>query len=338
MLPLVRRYLDRAGWPGVPAAVRSDIEERHEDTRRRNRIRTFELLALVDRLRDAGIDAVAFKGPVTAQLCYGDLAARPYGDIDLLVDPADVHRAIGIMTRTGYEPLIPLSETQRAAFLRHRTEYPLQRPGRSGVVDLHWELFHRQFCLPLVPDADRVREVRIEGQAVRTLGAEDQLILLCAHATKHLWARLEWMAAIAWLLRGGGDVDRRRAEERAEAIGGRRILALGLSLADWLSGPGGPALRSAATAPDRAVASLRDEIVDRLTADGPPPKGWLGTYLRARERRRDRAAILLRTAILPTIGDWRMVDLPRGLSALHYALRPVRLLGRGLQALGARAR
>lgn len=333
MLPLVRRHLEEAGWPGVPDPVRSEIEGRHEATRRRNRILTIEHLALVDRMRQAGIEAISFKGSITAEICYRDPAARPYGDIDLLVDAADVHGALEVMTRAGYEYLIPLSETQRASFLRHRTEYPLQRPGRGGVVDLHWEIFHRQFCFPLVPDPARMREVRIEGQPLRTFGPEDQLLMLCAHATKHLWPRIEWVAAIAWLLHASQDVDLERAEERAAAIGGRRILGLGLALADWLAG--GNAARSAKAAIDRPTAALRDEVVARLTTDAPA-KGELRWHLRARERRRDRAAILLRTAFLPTIGDWRMLDLPRNLTAFHYALRPVRLLGRGMQALGPR--
>lgn len=330
MLPLVRRHLEEAGWPGVPDPARREIEDRHEGTRRRNRILTIEHLALVDRMKLAGIEAVSFKGSITAQICYGDPAARPYGDIDLLVDAADVHGAIEVMTRAGYEPLIPLSATQRASFLRHRTEYPLQRPGRGGVVDLHWEIFHRQFCFPLIPDSARMREVPLEGQPVLTLGPEDQLLMLCAHATKHLWPRIEWVAAIAWLLHAARDVDLERAEERAAAIGGRRILALGLALGEWLADDRPAA--SARAAIDHPTARLRDEVVARLTRDAPT-KGWLRWYLRARERRRDRAAILLRTAIVPTIGDWRMVDLPAGLSAFHYALRPVRLLGRGLQAL-----
>ena len=332
MLPLVRRHLDEAGWPDVPDPVRSEIEDRHEATRRRNRILTIEHLALVDRLRQAGIEAVSFKGSITAEVCYGDPAARAYGDIDLLVAPADVHGAIEVMTRAGYEPLIPLSATQRASFLRHRTEYPLQRPGRGGVVDLHWKVFHRQFCFPLVPDTARMRDVRVEGQPLRTLGPEDQMLMLSAHATKHLWPRIEWVAAIAWLLHASRDIDLERAEERAAEIGGRRILALGLALADWLAGE--DAARGANAAIDRPTARLRDEVVARLTG-GAATGGWLRWYLRARERRRDRAAILLRTAIVPTIGDWRMIDLPSGLSALHYALRPVRLLGRGLRALAS---
>ncbi|MGH7567193.1 MAG: nucleotidyltransferase domain-containing protein [Gemmatimonadota bacterium] len=333
MVPLVRRRLDAAGWVGVPDTVRTWLDERHEENRRRNRLLTIELLALLDRLGAAGIEAIPFKGPVAAHTCYGDLDARPFGDIDLLVAPSDVRGAMDVMARSGYEPLIPLSTTQRAAFLRHRTEYPLQRPARGGIVDLHWELFHRQFSFPLVPDRTRMRAVRLAGQPVRTMGTEDQLLMLCAHATKHLWVRLEWIAAVAWLVARTEDLDWELAEERARSLGGRRMLGLGLALAGELLDARfarAPELRGPI---DSGVAALGAEVVARLQDGSPPPADWWRFYLRARERRRDQAAILVRTAVIPTIGDWRMLDLPHALTGLHYALRPIRLLGRGVRAL-----
>jgi hypothetical protein len=333
MVPLVRRHLYAGGWVGVPDTVREWLDERQEENRRRNRLLTIELLALLDRFAAVGIEAIPFKGPVAAQLCYGDLDARPFGDIDLLVRPAEARGAIEVMARSGYEPLISLSETQRAAFLRHRTEYPLQRPARGGIVDLHWELFHRQFCFPLDPDRTRLREVTLASQPVRTLGVEDQLLMLCAHATKHLWIRLEWIAAVAWLVVRTGDMDWDLVNERAESLGGRRMLNLGLALAAELLGARVEPVSGRSRSADRVLTDLTGEVVARLRDGSPAPEDWWRFYLRARERRRDRAAFLARSAVTPTIGDWRMVDLPPALTGLHYALRPFRLIGRGVRAL-----
>lgn len=334
MVPLLHRRLAQAAWEGVPGEVRSWLADRSEENRRRNRLLTIELLALLDRLAAAGIEAIPFKGPVTAHICYGDLDARPFGDIDLLVAPGDVRAAIRIMAAAGYDPLIPLSATQRAAFLRHRTEYPLQRPARGGIVDLHWEIFHRQFCFRLEPDRSRMRELPLAGQPVRTMGSEDQLLVLCAHAAKHLWVRLEWVAAVGWLVDRDRGIDWDVVDSRARALGGRRMLDLGLALAEIL-------LDVRADRPPRSrdpeVEALRDEVAARLREGAATPEDWWRFYLRTRERRRDRALFLARTAVIPTIGDWRMVDLPPALRGLHYALRPFRLLGRGIRGLGPEA-
>jgi hypothetical protein len=198
-------------------------------------------------------------------------------------------------------------------------------------VDLHWEIFHRQFCFRLEPDHSRMCYVTLAGQPVRTMGSEDQLLVLCAHAAKHLWVRLEWVAAVGGLVDRDRGIDWDVAESRASALGGRRMLELGLALAERLLGV---RVDRPARPRDPAVEALREGVVTRLREGAPPPEDWWRFYLRARERRRDRALFLARTAVIPTIGDWRMVDLPPALRGLHYALRPFRLLGRGIRALG----
>ena len=45
------------------------------------------------------------------------------------------------------------------------------------------------------------RVVRLEEQEVRTLSAEDLLLALCVHASKHAWMRLGWICDIAGVVR-----------------------------------------------------------------------------------------------------------------------------------------
>ena len=111
------------------------------------------------------------------------------------------------------------------------------------------------------------------------------------------------------------------------------MLGLGLALASDLLGARPRHAPGLEESTDSAVAELAEEVIARLESGSAPPENWLRFYLRARERRRDRAAILMRTAVIPTIGDWRMLDLPQPLTGLHYALRPIRLLGRGVRLL-----
>jgi hypothetical protein len=144
MVPLVRRHLAGGSWTGVPDAVRAWLDARHEENRRRNRLLTIELLALLDRLAAAGIEAIPFKGPIVAETCYGDLDARPFGDIDLLVEPADVADAMKVMAAAGYDPLIPLSETQRAAGTEVEAVYTLS-PAVRNPASMFLGPFQRRF-------------------------------------------------------------------------------------------------------------------------------------------------------------------------------------------------
>ena len=50
---------------------------------------------LTDVLREAGIPALALKGPILGRALYGDLGRRPSADIDLLAAREDLPGAIG---------------------------------------------------------------------------------------------------------------------------------------------------------------------------------------------------------------------------------------------------
>ena len=79
---------------------------------------------------------------------------------------------------------------------------------------------------------------------------------------------------------------------------------------------------------DRIAPALARPLADALLRGALPPERSLAAirvHARMRERRRDRAALLFRTAFAPTIEDWASVRLPAALLPLHYLLRPFRL-------------
>ena len=63
-----------------------------------------ELVRLTDRLSEAGVPAVAFKGPVLALKLHGDLSLRQFNDLDLLVRPQDVGPAAQVLIGENHCP------------------------------------------------------------------------------------------------------------------------------------------------------------------------------------------------------------------------------------------
>ncbi len=127
-----------------------------------------EKIAKVFRLlRQAGVNPILAKGWVAAQM-YSDTGLRPYGDIDLCVK----------------------REEFRAA------EEVLESPEAGDCwVDLHRrfvELSDRTFDEIF----ERSRVTALEGEAIRTLGAEDHLGLLCIHFLRHGGWRPIWLCDI----------------------------------------------------------------------------------------------------------------------------------------------
>src|SRR4051794_20289823 len=53
-------------------------------------------------LEDAGVDSLLLKGPPLAEWLYEDPGARPYVDVDLLVDSACAGAARGVLAQRGF--------------------------------------------------------------------------------------------------------------------------------------------------------------------------------------------------------------------------------------------
>jgi hypothetical protein len=149
-----------------------------------------ELGEVVRALDDAKIAYAVVKGPVLAAHAYGDLHARGFSDIDLLVGLNDVERALTTFNRANLMPQVAEAITAGAG------QVPVLLP-RGTSLDLHWELINdphvrRDFAVSTAAHLGRVRHVEIAGAQVATLDATDTLLHLCSHAAVSGGHRLVW--------------------------------------------------------------------------------------------------------------------------------------------------
>jgi len=335
VIPFLHRHLKDAPLPPRAAA---ELRALHREGVHRGLRMAAELRRLMDALAAAGIDALAYKGPALAMQAYGELGMRSFVDLDLLVRPGDVPRAMEVLSEEGYAPGLALSPAQERWFRRMDGDYPLVHRGTRLLLELHARASSERFCMPISTDTliGRSTMVPLGGGKVRTLGDDDLLLVLCVHGAKHRWKRLEWLAALAELLRAGrGDAG--AALRLASSVRARRTLLLGLSLARRLLDAPLPDGVLREIEADAGLAALAAEAEARLFAEEPGDGGGdtaanLRFNLRARDGAADRARYAARWLFAPTPEDWRWAPLPDALFPLYRLLRPVRLLlrhGRG---------
>ena len=332
LVPLV--YEGVRGVAGVPAAALSLLRTRYEENGRVVVLLTGELRRLLDAFVAAAMPVIPYKGPTLALLAYGSLARRQFRDLDLLVHPQDLGKAIATLAACGYRPLRDFSPAQWHLYRRSQCE--LTFVGANGVtVELHWALFPRYYAFS--PDLaalwSRLQPVSVGGRAVPTIAPGDLLLFLCAHGAKHDWCRLEWIANLAALIARTPNLDWAAIEGEARRCGGLRLLHLGVLLAGaWLAAPV-PAWLLMQARSDRGAWALAAQVRQTFsapeTAETPDDEQqWHPLHLRVRERRRDRLRYALLWAVAPTIVDFAVVRLPLPLWPLYYLIRPLRLLGR----------
>lgn len=329
---LVYRHLARVRPPALPDRVLADLERQCHQIARRNLARTGELLHLLDAFAADGIGAVPLKGPALAMLLYGDVSLRSFGDLDMLVRPGDLDRALRLLEAQGYRAQIPLTHAQERPVPRYTNHYRLIHDHDLCDVELHWELLPRTF--PLGPRSgavwNRLGSVAIHRRTVPALSLEDTALFLCAHGAKHGWCRLAWITDLAELIDGYPALHWRAVWSAATPVGARRVLLVGLALAHDLLGASLPPELAAGTA-DPAVRSAVQRITENLFTDanhGATRELWqlVPFYARSAERWRDKVRCWYRAVTAVGPGDWRAVRLPDSLAFLYYLVRPVRLL------------
>lgn len=146
-------------------------------------------------LDGAGIPWLLVKGPVLSEAYYGDPGLRSYLDVDLLVRPRDLRRALTAFESAG----CPITQ-------RCWTPGPKKLPAEVTLFlpngspgDLHWHLLNdaglrRCLDLPVERMFDRPRSLELApGLKVATLDPEDTLIHLALHAMMSGGNRLVWM-------------------------------------------------------------------------------------------------------------------------------------------------
>ncbi|MBC7232587.1 MAG: nucleotidyltransferase family protein [Chloroflexi bacterium] len=331
-MPLLYQRLATLCPAKIPDKPLTQLQAHFRNNARRNFFLTGELLRCLHWLNSHGILAVPYKGPLLAAAAYGDFALRQFDDLDILLHEGDVVKARHLLVSQGYLPEFQLNRAQEAAYLRSQSAYKLVRDEGTLIIELHWRIVEDYFTFPLDPEQlwERLEPAPLAGKEVQTLSAEDLLLILCVHGTKHCWARLGWVCDVARLIHTRQEMDWEQIIGQANALGAERMLFLGLFLAHDLLGAALPEAVWKRMQGDTAAKSLAKQVKMQILRDTGEPPGILEAslfHLKARERWRDRVRYSIRLAITPTPGDWASVSLPSALFPLYYLLRPFRLVG-----------
>lgn len=156
-------------------------------------------LSILDALCLSGIPVVVLKGFPLSRKLYGDPYLRITGDIDLLLKPQDISRAISILSAAGYAPAIspwPSNYKKVQGFQRFRNQFAMLHPESGIVVELHWRLLYFPVKSHDTLETlvwDNLVEQKTDGRSFFVLNDELELLYLIIHGGLHGWNRLKWL-------------------------------------------------------------------------------------------------------------------------------------------------
>jgi hypothetical protein len=246
-----------------------------------------------------------------------------------LIDGRQFTEAKALLESVGYQMMPELTKLQELSHRSFHCEVEFVRQDSSPVLDLHWALTPKSFVFNLTTKdvMSRLQRVRLMNNDVLTFGPEDLVIYLSIHGSKHLWWRLEWIGSLAEVIKSSS-LDWGVVVARASAANCKRILALGLRLAQLISGEVVPDHVFASIDGDGRMARIAKHFYANLFLREPsePESSETNLYnLQVMDRKRDALASIARSLIVPTLSDWEALTLPPSLHSLYYAYRPLRL-------------
>jgi len=197
LLPLaewnLRRVSGAVSAPGEPGFLETEWL--------RSERRTASAVSVLRQLEEAGVRPLALKGLALSHLFYPHPALRTMGDIDLLVQPEEFHRARRALETLGWRPVA----AEPASRMGHLHGLAFARRG-DPELDLHAHAL-LECCSP---DADRglfERAVSLElpGLLARTISPADHLLHVCVHGLR--WSSapaIHWASDATLILQRAG--------------------------------------------------------------------------------------------------------------------------------------
>ena len=320
VLPLFARALSLAGIPCEIARARA------RKIAFRNLALAAESVKLIGALRELGIQALAYKGPILGQQLYGDVTLRQFRDLDILIAPADILRTRDALCQLEYQDMEQFSRPLLRKHVHSQCEWQMTGTHSGTIIELHWALFPRyaSFDLSVIELNQASVAIDIAGERVKALDPRHLALVLSAHGTKHFWYRLGWLVDFALVLRSYCYQEAEKLFHDAAEKGMKRILLISAALADKVLRLRLPRAFESALSTDRWARVLADNMRQSLCA-GVLPEDRLDEnflLLRSRERWSDRVKIVSRLAFTPGPQEWCWVALPEWAEWLY---RPIRI-------------
>ena len=174
----------------LPDEVSDKLEESYTRTQKRAISILNEAKILSSRFQKAGIPVIALQGLSLMNVIYADPGLRPLGDIDLMVKPYAKKRLKKLLFHAGYWAPYPA--------------YPNLLFKAGVLIDIHTHVLNLDriksrryiFCEDLEPMWEKAVPMFDQPDGLLSLDPYDNIIALAAHALKHSYSRLIWIADI----------------------------------------------------------------------------------------------------------------------------------------------
>ncbi len=181
----LRAWGTQSDTEAFPAGVRTlvtALAPAYYETLAHNTLLLQALERILKAFQEAGIEVIVLKGAALAQTVYEDIGLRPMNDLDLLVRPKSLRKAVKVLQGLGFAPL-----------KHHYLGYQFLIVSENVSVELHWDIPDREGEQKLL--WSQTQSLPPWMKSVFTLNTGAQIVHLAVHAfwQHRAYLRLIWL-------------------------------------------------------------------------------------------------------------------------------------------------
>jgi hypothetical protein len=136
---------------------------------------------LLNHFETNRIDVIPLKGVLFAETYFGDFGARWTSDIDLLVRPSQLEKAIQCAAELGYN-----QEAELIPFHFHRSfSKAFKDSPKPLTVELHWNVLKQNTSALNIEPFWKHAKIKDSYQHVMELSDVDVFYMICLHGWRH---------------------------------------------------------------------------------------------------------------------------------------------------------
>ncbi|QHT59908.1 nucleotidyltransferase family protein [Paenibacillus lycopersici] len=190
--PVIYEYLKSIESDLVPERVRSKLHDLYTRNLFQMLSLSGELILISNMFRVNRIRWLVLKGPVLAELLYGDISLRTSKDLDIIISHTDIDNVRAALEQAGY---VQQDETGSSAFTRLKEHHlTFMHPQKRIQLEIHWRLNWSVWGEPSFDQMwERRDKIQFKGTSINVLSPEDLFFSLVTHGTRHGWFRLRWL-------------------------------------------------------------------------------------------------------------------------------------------------
>lgn len=257
----------------APTEIRQILQKTYYRNVFRNVKLYQEFREIITALQSEKIPTLVLKGAHLAATVYSSIALRSMIDIDIMVPPTDLSKAIEQLSTLGYQPSTPWRSLDAYLTYKHHVP-PFTHPNAVASLELHWRITqpHRSYSIPMADLWERSTTATINGLAVQVFCPEDLLLHVCMHASYHHWFQqgVRFLCDITEIVHHHGErLDWDAIVQRATAWEWQRGVYLALAAAQQLLGAPIPAHVLKKLNRDQHIAFQMDELQTLLFPEHP---------------------------------------------------------------------